>query len=343
MSKYLKVVTLFCSSIIMAQTNPQLSNNLPKAEEAVLAELRNMREELINSDPSKSKFVISSDIPVVSNVQESVIGAIDSRKESIRNIIYETAKDIENNLPFNVKWDIQIRKHKVPTEVESFYNAVKDNNISLKSMKLSIDLLVDISKNLYDGALKEKDPDKKAELYIEYTCFAYELSDVVIGILEDFTPKGENQIEQEFDKQKSKVDEIKGKIQLRVENYRQRYKSGVLTKEQFEEKEMSFDEMITVLEGSLDKWNILFDKLREQDEWAKELQTKSKIFIDLKEDAAIQLDVLSVLKSTMVVIQNFQTIEQITDVADIPLLPVDINLLNDLFQTNISVGENSKL
>lgn len=307
-------------------------------ENAVKKQVSMMRNDIKNGSTmigEDGRYRVSTDIIIIKDIDEEVKRRIEGRKIAIKEIIYQTARDIESNQNTNIAFENNILSKKEQEEVKTFYNAINENNISLSSLALSIKMVVGVSKDLYNAAFTETDPKRKSNLYIEYTAFAYELSNIVVSLLENFEQQGIDELNSLYTKQKQEVDAIKGRINNKTSDYERRYKSGQLTKTDYYEKVNTHSDLLIVLDKSLEQWTILFETIDKQKDWASNIQTKVQDFRDLRDEAGLQLDVLAVIKTTLTVLENFKNIEEITEIAKVPLLPINIELVNDLFRTEL--------
>ena len=138
-----------------------------------------------------------------------------------------------------------------------------------------------------------------------------------------------------YSKQKSIVDETTVKINVKSEEYSRRYDSGNMSEENYKIKIQMHEDLISVLDESLEQWVVLFDTIEKQKSWANNVQSKVQDFRDLRDDAGLQLIVLDAVGRTMAIKDYFEDVDEITEIALIPLLSINIELVNDLFRTDI--------
>lgn len=314
-------------------------------KEAVKEQFALMRNDIktgFSSVGNDGRYKISYDVMTIKDIDDVVKAKIEGRKTAIRNIIFETAKDIENNQYASVVFENNILSKDEQEEVKEFYNAVNENNISLRSLAMSIKMVVEISKEMYNSAINATVPQIKKDLYIEYTAFAHELSNIVVDLLENFEQKGVIELQSLYSKQKSIVDETTTKIKIKSEEYSRRFDSGNIMEENYKKKIKMHEDLISVLDESLAQWVVLFETIEKQKDWANNVQSKVQDFRDLRDDAGLQLEVLAVMGVTMGILDHFNNLGEITEIALIPLLSINIELVNDLFRTDIPKDMKNK-
>jgi len=290
------------------------------------------------------RYIVSTDFFLLRNVDEKIKAKIDRRKKAIKEIIWTTAADIEakrnTGITFNGKeFNLSGQKTK---QIELLNQAIQNNSISLRSLSIAIKGFVSTSTLLYENALTEKDPNTKSDLYIEYTAFAYELSSIVIELLENFSREGINDLNNLYNERKIEVDRLKGRINNMKEKNKRYLSEGLIDEQKYQSKIKGYDNYIEALDATLTGWQKIFVILDKQEAWAKKLKSKTRIFKDLRDEAGLQLDILAEVKTTMTILSNIKDIEEISEVAEVPLLPINANLVQDLLGLNVSLNIETK-
>ena len=164
----------------------------------------------------------------------------------------------------------------------------------------------------------------------------------MVDLLENFEQKGVIELQSLYSKQKSIVDETTTKIKIKSEEYSRRFDSGNIMEENYKKKIKMHEDLISVLDESLAQWVVLFETIEKQKDWANNVQSKVQDFRDLRDDAGLQLEVLAVMGVTMGILDHFNNLGEITEIALIPLLSINIELVNDLFRTDIPKDMKNK-
>jgi len=278
------------------------------------------------------RYLLSTDIVQLRDVDKFIIAKIEGRKEAIKRIIWTTAADIEAGRNTGVTFQgtrIELSA-KERERVDRLNKAIQDNNVSLGSLALAIKMVVEMSNTLYKEALSETISQRKSDLYIEYTAFAYELSSIVVEALENFHQQGVDDLRALYAERKQEIDQLKGRINNMKALYKQRLDQGKTTKVDYDQKIKTYDDLFAALDVSLKGWEKIFGILDTQKDWAEKLKNKTDVFRDLRDDAGLQLDVLREVKITMTVLSSIKAVEDIADFAQIPLLPINADLVKEL-------------
>jgi hypothetical protein len=305
-------------------------------QEAVLEQLRGLRgdtQSALQSIGKGGKFASSTDLIEFHQIDDTVRAKINGRKEAIRKIIWETASRMETNRDVAITLDdrnaqLALSEDELQT-AERLNNAIKDNNISLSSLGLAIKMTVNISQVLHDAASRAPS-DRKYDLYVEYTALAYELGALVVDLLDNFQQKGIDDLRRLHDERRQEVDRIKGRINNRIDLARNRHTEKQITAEHLDREIDKFNNWLAALNVSLDGWKEVFSIVDKQEIWAKQMKSKGQVFRDLRDDAGLQLDVLAELGTARAALLSIDSIKQIVDIAEVPLLTLDESIAREI-------------
>lgn len=307
------------------------SNRLKKvSQEEMKNSLNNMRQNINNI--TGSHYATTDDILKMSEIEDEARRRIQGYKEGIKRMILETASAIEDNREVKVteisgSYFTEVTERQASTLKEAFSR----NSISLRSLSLSIQMYCELSKDQYNKATNEQDPDKKYKLYIEYTAFVYELSAIVIELIEDFRIEGIAELNNIHRNRKIEVDKIKDQIKDQRFIQKQRLDKNEITEDDFSKSNDNYNNWEKALEASLNHWDNIFAILSDQEKWADNICGKLNHFKNLKMDAGIQLAVLRETMITKGFLEHLSGLQKIVEVAaKVPLLPLDESIVYQL-------------
>ncbi|UCH98061.1 MAG: hypothetical protein JSV88_14735 [Candidatus Aminicenantes bacterium] len=339
-------------NLLFSQETPEDKKIREKYEKIGKEEIRKqfdaMQDHLLEAGRSVGKdgrFLVSTDVINLRNVVANVKNNIIARRNAIKKLIWQVANDIEAHRSTGVKLDPSsgTLAYNDLERVKRLQDAIQKNSVSLRSLAVSIRMVVDVSKALYKKALAATNPELKSNLYIEYTAFAYELSTIVIELISNYEQEGRDELEKLYSERKLEVERLKGRINNRKNVYKNRLENGQISKKAHDEKIKQFTNMEEALDATLVGWNTIFKILGEQEKWAQKIRSKKQIFIDIRDDAGLQLDLLAEIRIAREVLSYFKSIEEITEIAEIPLLTIDGELAKVLLGINTKIPSSSEI
>jgi len=278
------------------------------------------------------RFKVTTDIIDLANINDMISTKIDGRKKAIKQIIWQTANDIEAGRDFTLSFDgnkLKISRNKLK-QIESLNSAIKQNSISINSLAIAIKAVVETSTLLYEKALKEKNKDRKFNLYIEYTAFAYELSSIVIELLENHKIQGIEELNQIYQQRKNSIDRLIGRLKNMNERCKRKLEKGSITKEKYNKEIKDNLDAIAALNTTLLGWKNIFSIIDKQKDWANKIKNRTELFREMRDKAGLQLDILKELGFAKEIQASIQNIDYISEIANIPLLPINEDLAIEL-------------
>jgi len=311
-------------------------------KETVHDQLTQMRVDIKSAAESigeNGRYKVSTDVIQLRDVDRYVITKIEGRKEAIKRIIWTTAADIEAGRNIGISFEgtrieLSTRERE---RVDRLNKAIQNNNVSISSLALSIKMVVAISGTLYNNASSETDPKRKFDLYVEYTAFAYELSSIVIELLETYRQEGADELRELYAERDLEIDQLKGRINNALSNYKTQLDSGMVTQEEYDKKFKTYNDLLAALDVSLKSWQKIFDILDNQKNYSEKLRSKVNIFRRLRDDAGLQILVLREIGIAQEISFYFKNndIEDIAEIAQVPLLQINADLAKELLGLNI--------
>ncbi|GAB6147438.1 hypothetical protein JCM12294_48870 [Desulfocicer niacini] len=329
------LLIFFCNQIVWANTVDPVEKLTQELEEvgqqSLKKELNKIRSE--SKKATKSQFKVSADILKLSNIEDVVSKKIAAYRNAIKDKIWKTAEAIENSSSVNIIWDndnieLDVEENK---SVKKLNDAIKKNNISLKSFATAIRAFTSISDQMYTEAMSAKQKDRKFHLYVEYTAFVYELSSVTLEILNEFKIEGIEELHKLHNKRETTVKGIKDKIDEQITAQKKRLEKKVITEAEFQNDLAKYNSWKEALDYSLGRWQQIFDTISKQKDWAKNISKQANVFEKLRDDAGIQLSVLKEIKVVDETFRVFQYLGEIVQLAsNIPLLKLDRDVAEQL-------------
>jgi len=306
-------------------------------KEAINQHFQEMRRKIIisgNPFVEDSRALTSDDILKLSNIEENVIAQIESRKKAIKAIILNTAGQIEAGENPTIIFDLGGEKFttpKVAQKEERLAKAFKENRISLNSLVLAIKATASLSKNLYQAANQESNAKKKLPLFVEYTAFVYEMSSIVIEVIQDFTLGGVEEIKTLYDERLKKVNSLKQRITEKlIRPYQVLLENKEITEEEYKLATKQYSEWNKALKVSLDGWKRVFSVIDDQDTWANNIKNKLAEFKRRKLEAGFQLEVLMEIDITRTMLAHLKGLEKLANLELPELLILDEETARDL-------------
>ena len=185
------------NSIVLSQDqNPDISdleNELKQtAEQLMKSDLEDIRESLLSGG-----YNITSDLKI-SAIPTKVRKEIVETQKQIKYLIIAAAKKIEDGHDFKIEIDEEgigiSEQHK--EQASRISDAIKTTNISLSSYGIAVEYFVNMNKSLIDAAKRENDHKKKLRMYLTQAIYVYELSIIIMDMIDNFNTHGIEEIRQ---------------------------------------------------------------------------------------------------------------------------------------------------
>jgi len=312
--------------------------------EAIRKRFEEIRKTIINEVDKQYldkgiRFYTSDDIVKIRNIDQYIIAKIEGRKAAIKQIIFYTAKSIETGKDTGIElgpdgkfhWkDMPYVSDQNQAKVEILIKAMQDNNISIRSIALAISMITNIANKLYEEALNATDQKAKYDMYVEYTAFAYELSSIVLELLSSFEPKGIESLKALRAEQENGINQVKVNVNKRIKIFQDRLNKEQISQNVFDNAMIKYTNYLNALDIVLEGWDAIFSIMDAQSSWINKVKTKSEDFRDIKADAEVQLDILELTGVARFTLEAIQKIDEITEISNIPLLPIDASLISGL-------------
>ncbi len=305
-------------------------------------------KETANSTGSKNEknlkgYVLSSQIRTFSDIPKNIDNEINIIKEQTRLLIKKIALDIEINregtsgvLSLDGNGHILYKPNpNLPEELnrkrkELLESGLK-NNVSIRSASLALRLLVGINGQLVEQALVAKDRKLKERLYMTQAIYVYEISDIVLSLLDSLSLDGVGIINKLHADAKSRVSTNIGNISKQKEMAKKLKVDGLLSQENLDKELSSLDLIEKANTKSLNVWKNMLGKVGNQQTYLNGLKKKREIIAYKQSKAKIQIETLRDLRGAASLRDSIGSIDDIIDAVDqLDLLVLDEKAVTDL-------------
>jgi len=291
--------------------------------------------ELTNSD------ILSNNILSKESVPYKVKKYVSKNKENLLKIIAGIALTIEENEYKSVERALEkIKFTKLDRKkIDNLLSAQKTLSLSFNSLKLTMDIFLNINKRLKEGIESSKniDRDKHTKELLKNSILVYELTGFIINYINSFGLNGINDME-----------EIKAEVFADIEQSRN--KENLLHDDLRSKKDVSSDikemtlrasedrlEALNLIERKWDEFNNKIESIRNGVSAVKHLIPDLKV---IQANAERQIDVLQLIFTMQILESNLKLLQGIANIREIelaPLTPQDAAILLGLETQEISL------
>ena len=202
--------------------------------------------------------------------------------------------------------------------------AVGDNNISVMTVYLAMQLSMNLNNKLIDDALSEKNPVERRKLYMTQAAYVYEFSNIVNRILDDAQLAGLESLQALRNDNQSRISRRLAQINLQRRTLRDDVQSGMMTDQSAGRMEKSYVQIIRVNQEVMAVWNYLLESTVAQQEFFASLPGRAAQVKQKQQLAKFQMDTL---RDVLMVGANLDPLERIEDASllldQLPLLELD--------------------
>jgi len=295
---------------------------------------------LANSTNSASEqnvkgYVLSSHIRTFSDIDSDISYQIDTMKNEIKNFIMRIALEIEINndtsgkLSIDKKGNVYYYPNKrLPKNTndkqEKLLKANLQNSVSVRSIELAVRLLADINSELISQGKTAKTAKQKEKIYMKQAVYVYEMSDMLLDLLNQLTLEGAGVIYSIYNDAKSKVqnrvleiNKAKAKVDILVQK-------GMMSKETGIREKESLILIQQASEKSLKVWDEILKKIANQKRFLAHLKQQEELIQYKKKKALFQLEALRDIKTVREVKDTIGSLDKLVDsVSSLELLVLD--------------------
>lgn len=276
-------------------------------------------------------FVLSTDVLTFKDIPDSVDKQILAIREYLRTLIYTVATDIEassGQMTGTISVNRDGIQYDLPENAIEKYRKIMEaneqNNVSVRSVNLAIQLLTSINHDLMREAEAATTQQEKRKLYITQAAYIYEMADIVLNILNEIGLDGKPVLEQLKKEHEQRITTRLGEFNTELERIRQAQAAGKMEEEEVNSYQTLYANLISANQTSLKAWASLMERVNKQENWLNNVKQYSAV-IEFKRNAAKhQLDTLR----DIIVIDDITSLigsmdELVTAIRDIELLELD--------------------
>lgn len=284
-------------------------------------------EQILQKHPVlKKEDILSSDIPFSSDIPNKVKEKINSHSENAKQILLSIAKEIQD-LRF-IETDQKMKIADLDKKDEKRYldlsNAFKQLYISYDVIRISINVMRQFNKEVVNQIQTAKGK-KKTELMILNGVLVYELTNLVIGLIENFKIEGKdtirsinNQISSDLDKLKKNDWELLKKAEKVNSSISESIKIQIA-------KRNEIRDIVNL------KWSKIWDSVNDVER--KGIETKSYLddLVLIRDNSKNHIMALNAILTTQIVEFNMKKFDEICEITNIELAPLTKDDVCDLF------------
>lgn len=306
MKTYL-LALIFVTTALFAEDSNYQQKAEQAAQELVQQQIQGIRK-LANSTSSANEkniegYVLSTYIRGFTDISPNIDNEIQQMREQIRSIIRLVATDIEihggNSGTLILQENGRITytpNPKLPEELnnrrEQLLKANLNNSVSVRSASIAIKLLAGINNTLMEQAKSAETRREKGQLYIAQSAYVYEMSDIVVELLEKLELEGKSTILNLHAQAENRTSNRIAEINNQVQRARQLHQEDMMSAEQLEKETESYLLIKQANEEGLKVWDDLIKTLEKQAEFIAKIKKVKSILIYKRDKAKLQLDTL---------------------------------------------------
>jgi len=273
-----------------------LQKRLGAAERIAREELDRLHR-AVNSTGSNDErnidgFVLSTEVRSFEDIPDSIDREIELIRNNIRSLIFQVATDIERtgSSP-GVGYDSQagLRYQGLPAQAvekyQSIVNAKEQNNVSVRSVQVAIQLLAAINQDLMADARQTTDVQSKRRLYITQAAYIYEMADIVLSLLDDIQLAGRQTLERLEAENERRIRARLADIEAELVRVESEHAAGRLSERDAENLKKSYRLIVAANRTNLAAWDDLMSRVARQQNWLETMKQHA-VSIELKRNAA---------------------------------------------------------
>lgn len=321
-----------------------------KSKKALDAIVKNQIEKLsilANSTKSSNSknvkgYVLSSHIQTFSDIENNVKNEIDTMRYNIKTLIIRIASEIEvkndssGRLSIDEEGNVNyFSNKKLPEDIndkqENLLKANLKNSISVRSIELAVRLLANINSELINQGKSAKTKKQKEKIYMKQAVYVYEMSDMLLDLLNEIGLEGAKVIYSIYAETKNKVDN------RLIEINEQKKKVDILVEKNFMSQSIGVKEKDSLAliqqanKKSLEVWDDILAKVGSQEKFLAHLKEQTELIAYKKENARLQLATLRDMRVIGEVKNTIGSLDKLVDsVSNLELLVLDKHTVKQL-------------
>lgn len=337
----------FLSTLLMS--NEYENNRKIKLKEQVYGQIKHIKKVSnsveSNSDKYKKGSMLSTEIKTFSDISKDIDTEISQTKKQIKLLIKIIAQDIEIHNGVSGSLQIKTSENEVNIEYipkkslsktmnkkrEKLLKANLANTVSIKSATLAFEILANINTQLKTSAINAKTRKEKEIFYLKQAIFVYEMSDIVINLLDKLTLSGKEDIETIYNNTKKQSQIVVADIKKQKVKTKELVKNGDIPQGNLEQSLKRLDQMINAQSLMMNSWESMMNKLGKEGQYLKKLKSKNRLLKYYKENARLQIVTLRGLKTVADLKDSIGSLDKLIGiVGSLDLAPLDDRAVSQL-------------
>jgi len=288
-------------------------------------------------------FVLSTQISSFSDIPKNIDLEVESLKKQTQFLIRKIALDIEINrksyrgvLTLDDNGQITYKSNtNLPKDLDrkrkDLLESNLKNSVSIRSASLALKLLAGINKDIIEKAKQAKDRKLKEKLYMQQAIYVYEISDIVLSLLDSISLDGKDTILKLHKQAEERVNNSISSLEKQKDEAKQLNREGLMSKKGLEKELSGLDLMEKANERSLETWKGVLKQIGNQQKFLDNLKSKRKLIAYKQSKAKLQIETLRDLRGVATLRDSIGSIDDIIDTVDqLDLLVLDEKAVTEL-------------
>lgn len=357
---YLSFILLLGTNVISAEENNQTKGSWLQSFQKEQPLLKKIISEQIakisdkaNNTNSKNEnnlkgFVLSTEIASFRDINPSIDFDIKSTKKEVSELIRLVATDIELNqkqydgiLTLEKNGEVvYTQTENLPAQLdkkrEKLLEANMKNGVTVKSAVIALKMLSTINNGIIEKAKETNNRSAKQKLYMKQAIYVYEMSDIVLNLLDRLTLDGSKTINELFADAKQREANRKTEVENSIKDAKKLNEEGMMSQEKLNKEVESLKLIEKASDMSIHAWDDVL-KLMENEKLFLENLKKKKALVAYKQNKAkLQINTLRDIQSVSALKSMIGSIDELVDNIDqLDLLVLDEKTVSQL----LGVGE----
>ncbi len=288
-------------------------------------------------------FVLSTQIKTFSDIPKNIEYEVSSMKEETRLLIRQIALDIEaqkENKSGALTLDEEGHLHYEPNpnlpddlnkKRKELLEADLKNSISVRSAYLALNLLASVNNEIIVQAKEARGRKAKEQLYMKQAIYVYEISDIVLSLLNELTLDGTNSIQRLHREAQERVHTNIKNIAKQKKKAKILNTKGVITDLELDKELSGLTLIAEASKRSLHSWKGILGKIGSQEQYLANLKLKKEFIAYKQSKAKIQIETLRDLRGVATLRDSIGAIDDLVSTVDqLDLLVLDDQVVTEL-------------
>jgi hypothetical protein len=290
-----------------------------------------------NNEENLKGFVLSTQIKTFSDIPKNIDMEIAEIKKETRLLIRQIALDIEMNdgnksgaLSLDEKGNVHYTPNpNLPDELNRKRKALLEgqvkNNVSIRSAYYALKLLGNINNEIIVQAKEAKGRKAKEKMYMKQAVYVYEISDIVLTLLNELTLEGKNSIVKLHEEAKAKVDKNFKNIEIQREKAKHLADKNLISPLALSKELDGLMYIEKANQRMINTWDGLLTRVGNQEKQLNDLKAKRELIEYKQSKAKIQIETLRDLRSLAELKDSIGAIDDLVSTVD----ELDLLILDD--------------